>query len=283
VAPVPTQFVAAETRAAGGGVSVLPNVAVTGFIVGYTLPGGAAEFLGDCFSPPCGVKDVTNPQGSGTRLTGYSTTTSPATLNAAGATPANLQTLDVGGYILGVYQLVGPLSGVSSGGIAYNNPGGYLVAFTNDPSTQGSFALPTTGSFSFGGGSNSGGLMVDSAGNVATITLTGSFNAVSRGASFSASGTFANVSPTFGSANLSFGGSGTVPAGNNSVQGATISYTCTGTGCQSPSGSGLADIRFLHGAAGIKAMVANGGFSNATKPGNTVIFIGTGKCVSGPC
>ena len=30
-------------------------------------------------------------------------------------------------------------------------------------------------------------------------------------------------------------------------------------------------------------MVANGGLFGATKPGNTVVFIGAGKCVAGPC
>ena len=282
-APAPLVFAATETRNATGGVAVIAaTTVVTGFIVNYTLAGGLFEGLGDCGRPPCGSGEITNAQFSGSQLIGYSTTTSPATLSAAGATVTNLQTLDVGGSMIGIYQLTGPLSGVASGGTPYSNPGAFLVGFTNDPGAGNGFALPTSGNFTFGGPGNSIGLMVDAAGNSAPISLTGSFNAVSRAASFSANGTFSNVAG-FGSASLIFSSSGTVSGTSNEVKAAGVNFTCTGPGCQTPSGSGSADIFFLRSASGIKALVANGGLVGATGPGNRVVFIGAGRCTSGPC
>ena len=282
-APAPLVFAATETRNATGGVAVVAATTVTGFIVNYTLPGGSFEGLGDCGTPPCGSGEITNAQFNGNQLIGYSTATSPAALSAAGATVTNLQTLDVGGSMIGIYRLTGPLSGVSSGGTPYSNPGAFLVGFTNDPAVGGGgVGLPTAGIFTFGGPGNSIGLMADAAGNSAPISLTGSFNAVSRAASFSANGTFSNVAG-FGSASLNFSSSGTVSGVSNEVKAAVVNFTCTGPGCQTPSGTGLADIFFLRSASGIKALVANGGLVGATAPGNRVVFIGAGRCISGPC
>ena len=142
--------------------------------------------------------------------------------------------------------------------------------------------LPTSGNFTFGGPGNSIGLMADGAGNSAPISLTGGFNAVSRAASFSANGTFSNVAG-FGSASLNFSSSGTVSGVSNEVKAAVVNFTCTGPGCQTPLGKGVADIFFLRSASGIKALVANGGLVGATAPGNRVVFIGAGRCISGPC
>ncbi len=284
-APAPLVFAATETRNATGGVAVVAATTVTGFIVNYTLAGGAFEGLGDCGTPPCGSGDVSNAQFNGNQVIGYSTATSPAALSAAGATVTNLQTLDVGGSMIGIYRLTGPLSGVSSGGTPYSNPGAFLVGFTNDPAAGGGggVGLPTAGIFTFGGPGNSIGLMADAAGNSAPFSLvTGSFNAVSRVASFSANGTFSNVAG-FGSADLSFSSSGTVPSMSNEVKAAVVNFTCTGPGCQTSLGNGLADIFFLRGASGIKALVTSGGLYNATAPGKTVVFIGAGRCISGPC
>ena len=281
--PAPLVFASTESRNASGGIAVVAATTVTGFIVNYTLPGGSFDTLSDCGSPPCTSGEITSAQFNGNQLIGYSTTTGPATLSAAGAAVTNLQTLDLGGSIIGIYRLTGPLGGVAAGGTPYSNPGAFLVGFTNDPGVGNGLALPASGNFLFGGPGNSIGLMADAAGNSAPISLSGSFNAVSRVASFSANGTFSNVTPGFGPASLSFGGGGTVLAGRNEVHAAPVSFSCTGTGCQTSSGTGLADIFFLRNASGLKAILANGGLFGATAPGNTVVFIGAGRCISGPC
>ena len=281
--PAPLVFASTETRNASGGIAVLAATTVTGFIATYTLPGGSFDSVSDCGTPPCKPDEITSSQFSGNQLTGYSTTTGPASLSAGGASVTGLQTMDVGGSMIGIYRLTGPISGVSISGSPYSNPGAYLVGFTNDPGIGGGQALPTTGSFAFGGSGNSIGLMADGAGNMATLSFAGNFNAVSKFVSFSASGTFSNVGSSFGPASLSFGGGGTILLGKNDLNGASISFSCSGTGCQNTVGTGLADIGFLRSSGNLKAMVANGGLFGATKPGNTVVFIGAGKCVAGPC
>jgi hypothetical protein len=287
-APVVIPFVATETTTSSGTLSVLSGVGkATGFIATYTLAGGGFDVVQDCGnSPPCSSNEVTSSKFSGNQLQAYSGN-SLATLNATGATLSNTQTVSLSdGSTLTVYRLSGPISGTTTSGSAFSNPGGFLVGTTDSSFAGLNAGLPTSGNFSFGvGAGNSGGLMVDAAGNTATVTMVGSFNAVSRSASFNLQGSFTNVSG-FGAAAISASGGGTVLAGKTELSGASVSYSCTGSGCQFVSGSGNADVRFLTNGSRIPAMVANGGLFNATKngaSGNTVIFIGAAKCTTGVC
>lgn len=280
--PAPLTFVSTETRSSTGSVGVLATSSVTGFIALYNRGTSAFDVVGNCGTPPCASSDATSFLFSGNQLNSYSSTQGPMTVNASGATVSGLQTLDLGSSMIGIYQLTGPISGTTVAGSPFSNPAAFLVGFTNDAFVGGGAALPSSGSFSFGGAGNSIGILVDAAGNSGTLTLSGSYNATSRLVSMSATGTIASVG-TYGSATLSFGGSGTIPAGKTDIQAAAISYSCSGGGCQSSSGSGNADLGFIHDSSRIKAMVVNGGLYNATRPGNVTLFIGAGKCVSGAC
>ena len=287
--PTPVVFVTTETRSSTGTIAVLGNASnVTGFIASYTLPGGSFNAVSSCNGRGggCNSSEATQFQFQGNQLVSYSGA-QQASVNVTGGTISNQQSLSLSdGSTLSVYRLSGSISGTTFSGSPFSNPGAFIVGASDSSLINMNAGLPTSGNFSFGSGAgNSGGLFMDAAGNLATGTMTGTYNAVSRMASFIATGNFANIAG-FGPASISTTGGGIIPGGSNSLQGASLSFSCIGTGCQSTTGGGVADVRFIRSAVSIPAMVANGGLFNATRnaaSGNTVIFTLGAKCMSGAC
>ncbi len=285
---MPVVFVSSETRTSTGTLAALGNSSnVTGFIATYTLPGGSFDVVQDCGrSPPCGSNEASNSQFSGGQLVSYSGNTQ-ASANAAGATMSNLQTLSLSdGSTLSVYRLSGPISGTTTSGSPFSNPGAFLVGTTDSAFVNSGNISTLSGNFQFGiGAGNSGGLIGDAAGNVGTATMQGSYNALSRSMSFSAQGSL-NVAG-FGQASISMSGGGTLNLNSNSnTLHTSASFSCSGAGCQLSTGSGAAEIRLLNNGVRAPAMVTNGGLFNATRngaSGNTAVFIIGAKCTSGAC
>ena len=183
-------------------------------------------------------------------------------------------------------QLAGPYAGVSTGGSPFSGPGGFLYAATNSNLVNLNMGLPSSGSFTFGFPGAFIGLAVDGASNTTSRTqFSGTYNAASRSVTFRGMADFTNIAG-FGAASFNFGGSGTIPGSSDSLKNASLGWSCTGAGCQSSAGSGTWDSRFAHSSTSIPAQVLNGGLVNGTRngaSGNTVIFTGGLKCVSGGC
>jgi hypothetical protein len=284
-------YATADSRTPSGGSASIASLSnVTGFVNIYTVGVNAFDGISSCnpgTSGGCSTSEVQQWTFSGNQLVSYGGASgSPAALTQT-ATVANVKSLDIGnGETLVGAQLVGPYSGVTSGGSAFSGPGGFLYGFTNSSLVNGNFALPSSGSFTFGNPGPFIGLAVDSAGNTATTTqFSGSFNAGTRNVSFSGNINFGNV-VGFGAANFSLGGSGVIPGGSDGLSNTSLTWTCAGAGCAGGAGGGAFDARFIHSATNIPAMVLNGGMGSATKnatTGNTVVFLGGLRCVSGGC
>jgi hypothetical protein len=91
--------------------------------------------------------------------------------------------------------------------------------------------------------------------------------------------------PSQGTATLSLGGSGSFPLTSDHISGASLSGSCSGSACVSPSVSGAFDLRF---ASGGNAAVANGGVLNAVKDSSagagiprSILFLDLMKCTPG--
>lgn len=290
--PAPLIFAAADNRTASGASAALGGLTnVSGFIDIYTVGVNGFDGVDSC-NPGggggCNSNQPTTWTFNGNQLVSYGGSATGTSALTQGGTAANVQTMDLGanGQVI-IGQLTGSYAGVTSSGTPFSGPGGFLFGATNSSLVNVGSTLPASGSFVFGSAGNFIGLAVDSAGNTAaTTSFSGTYNAGTRTVAFAGSANFSAIS-AFGSANFTFGGSGVIGASSDSLKAATLTWACTGTGgCEGVSGSGAWDARFLHSATNIPLQVINGGLLSATKnatSGNSVVFIGALKCISGGC
>jgi hypothetical protein len=289
----PLIYAAANNTTPSGTSAILPVVSgITGFVVAYAFGPGAFDSFSSCNSGGgggggCNSNEPTTWTFNGNQIVSYGGATNGYPTLTQTATAANVQTLDMGAagqFVVG--QLVGSYAGTTSSGTPFSGPGGFVYGATNSSLVASQVSLPASGSFTFGYPGPFIGLAADSAGNVGTFSqFSGTYNAGSRAVSFAATANFASI-VGYGSATITLGGSGTLPGNSDQLNGGTLGWGCTGAGCQSGGGSGAFDARFLRSASSIPVQVISGGLFNATKSaggGNSVVFVGALKCVSGGC
>ncbi len=290
--PPPAIYAAADNRTASGASAILPTVSgITGFISVYTVGINSFDSANSCnpgSGGGCSPNDAASWTFNGNQIVSYGGAAAGNPTLTQTATPTQVQVLDLGpaGQLI-VGQLVGPYAGTTTGGSPFSGPAGFVYGATNSPLVNGGGGpLPGSGSFSFGFPGPFIGVAADSAGNSASISqFSGTFNGGSRLVTFAAVANFSSVAG-FGLATINFNGSGTIPSNTNELNLGSVGWGCTGAGCQSGGGSGVFDARFLRSAGTIPAQIISGGLFSATKnagSGNSVVFIGGLKCVSGAC
>lgn len=273
--------VATETLTSSGTPAVINMI--TGFIAQY-FSGANYIAVDSCSGTMCQPNQANQFTNSGILLTGYSSDTGFPKGSLSGGTVVDAGSVVLNGAVFAWGRWTGNFLVTDSAGNTFSNlPSGVLYGMTDDiavGNNQGNL-WPTSGlvNYSFAGGPRP----VDTAGNTGTVnSMTGSLDFLTRNVTFNASLTM-NV-PTQGIANLSISSGGTISATNDNLIGATLSTTCSGTGCASPSSGGSFDARFAGTAA--QVMVVNGIGQNAVRDSSgagtqSVLFLGVLKCTSG--
>jgi hypothetical protein len=286
--PVTPVYVSTEQKTSTGASSLFSVNNATGFIAFYSngtngvaitdcgTGGGcqAAGFFSGLIRGDATQFSVTNGQ-----LQSYSG--SGISGSIGGASVVDAGSVTVAGSVYGWGRWVGGFSvtdpnGSFSGSTAAS---GVLFGYTNDPAVGTNRTLPSSGTVSYvlAGGPSP----VDTAGTVGSLTsMSGSVNFLTRAVSF---GMAMTITTNLGLATITgVSGSGTIPANNNELNGATLSGSCAGPGCTSGSFSGLFDARF--GGTAAQVMVLNGALTNAVKysgPINrSVLFLNVLKCAA---
>ncbi|MBI4997195.1 MAG: FecR domain-containing protein [Rhodocyclales bacterium] len=273
--------VATETLTSSGTPAVINMV--TGFIAQF-FTGSNYIAVDSCSGTMCQPNQANQFTNSGILLTGYASDTGLTKGSLAGGTVVDTGSVILNGAVFAWGRWTGSFLVTDGSGTTYSSlPSGVLYGMTDDVAVgdnQGNL-WPTSGvvSYAFAGGPSP----VDTAGNTGTVnSMSGSLDFLTRNVSFNASLTM-NV-PTQGVANLSLSSGGTISATNDNLIGATLSTTCSGAGCASPSSGGSFDARFAGTAA--QVMVVNGIGQNAILDSSgtgtqSVLFLGVLKCTSG--
>jgi hypothetical protein len=286
---LPVVYVASNNTTAAGTPTILaPTISgVTAFFSVYTVGVNGADTVDSCNGGGgCSGDGVSSFAFNGPQVISWSSDAGPQALIRTAPLASNSQLINLGaaGEIL-IGQLVGPYSGVTTAGAAFNGPGGFIYLATNSSLVGSNASLPASGSFTFGAPGPFIGLAADSAGNSGTVSqFTAAFNAGTRVVSFSSVITFPSIAG-FGSATFTTASTGSI-TGSDNFRGGELAAVCAGAGCEGPVASGTWDARFLHTAATIPAMAVSGALFNATKnggSGNSLVFVGAGKCTSGGC
>lgn len=273
--------VATEVLTSSGMPAVISKV--TGFVAQY-FNGTNYIVVDSCGGTMCQPNEATQFTNSGLVLTDFSNGTNPPKGSLAGGTVVDSGSVVLNGAVFAWGRWTGPFLVTDTSNTTFSNlPSGMLFGMTDDVAVgnnQGNL-WPSAGlvTYTLAGGPSP----VDTAGNVGTLnSMSGSLDFLTRNVTFNASLTM-NV-PTQGVANLSMSGGGNVSASNDNLIGATLSTTCTGTGCAGPSSGGSFDARFAGTAA--QVMVVNGIGQNAVRDSSgvgtqSVLFLGVLKCASG--
>jgi hypothetical protein len=266
---LPVVYVASDNTTSAGTPTILAATisGVTAFFSVYTVGVNGADTVDSCNGGSCGGDAVTSFAFNGPQVISWSSNSGPQALTQTAPLASNTQLINLGaaGEIL-IGQLVGPYSGVTTSGAAFNGPGGFIYLATNSSLVGTNAPLPASGSFTFGAPGPFIGLAADSAGNSGTVSqFTAAFNAGTRVVSFSSVITFPSIAG-FGSATFTTASTGTL-SGNDNFRGGELAATCTGAGCEGPIASGTWDARFLHTSVSIPAMTVSGALLNATRNG----------------
>ncbi len=291
--PAALAAIVTEQKSASGGSTLISGV--TGFIAFYSN-GTNAVNIGNCgaggncssalsFSNGALRGDATQSSFASNQLLSYSGPGFSGSLGGGSVVDAGTTTIS--GSQFGWGRWVGNFSVTDTNGsfTGATAKSGVLFGFTNDPTVgSGQNNIPSSGvvNYSLVGGPSP----VDTAGNTGTMTsLSGTMNFTTR--------TLTNLSmvldiniPGQGAASMSLSSSNPVIAVNrNSIEGASLSGTCTGAGCITTGAgatSGLVDVGF---AGGAKAMVVNGAATSAVKDTTngagtprSVLFLNILKC-----
>jgi hypothetical protein len=273
--------ISTETLSSSGTPAVINKV--TGFISQY-FNGANYIVVDSCGGTMCQPNQASQFTNSGILLTGYSSDDGTPKGSLAGGTVVDAGSVVLNGAVFAWGRWTGPFLVTDSSGTTFSNlPSGVLYGMTDDVAVGNNLAnvWPASGlvTYAFAGGPSP----VDTAGNMGTVnSMSGSLDFLTRNVTFNASLTM-NV-PTQGVANLSLSSGGTVSAMNDNLIGATVSTTCTGTGCAGPSSGGSFDARFAGTAA--QVMVVNGIGQNAVLDSSgtgtqSVLFLGVLKCTTG--
>jgi hypothetical protein len=273
--------IATEALSSSGTPAVINKV--TGFIAQYF---NSANYIvvDSCGGTMCQPNEANQFTNSGIQLTGYSRDAGFPKGSLSGGTVVDAGSVVLNGAVFAWGRWTGSFLVTDSSGTTFSNlPSGVLYGMTDDIAVGNNqhSVWPTSGlvSYAFAGGPRP----VDTAGNMGTVnSMSGTLDFPTRNVTFNASLTM-NV-PTQGVANLSMSSSGTISASNDNLIGATLSTTCAGAGCASPSSGGSFDARFAGTAA--QVMVVNGVGQNAVKDSSgigsqSVLFLGVLKCSAG--
>lgn len=287
---VPLGYVASNNTTTSGSPAVLqPTISgVTGFIAIYTVGANNADTVSTCNGGGgCSGNGVTSFAFNGSQLVSYSSTAGPQALTQPGTLASNTQslTLATGGQGI-VAQLVGAYAGTTTSGAAFSGPGGFIYLATNSTLVGNGVPLPSSGNFSFGYPGTFVGLAADGAGNAGTFSqLSGSFNAGTRTVTFSGIASFPSIAG-YGPATFNLGGSSPINSGSDSVGGAALTASCSGSGCAQAAPNGDWNANFLRTSSAMPLMIISGAMVSATRnagAGNAVVFGGALKCLSGGC
>lgn len=286
--PAPLPFVSTQSLGASGTSSAIIT-GITGFIAQYPTGTSSFEVIEDCngSSGGCSGNKATSFTFSGNTLTSYGSGTAFPSGMLGSGTVVDAGTATIAGAQFGWGRWTGNFSVIASSGTltGSSTPSGVMFGFTNDPTvgTNTNTPLPGSGvvSYVLVGGPNP----VDTAGNVGSITsMSGTVDFTTRNVGFNM-GLAINI-PSQGPASMTLSGGGVIPTTNNELSSATMTGTCTGSGCISPSPGGTSgqfDARFAGTAA--QAMVVNGGVINSVKDQTfgpsmprSVLFMNLLKC-----
>lgn len=273
--------VATETLNTSGTSAVINTV--TGFIAQY-FTGSNYIVVDSCGGTMCQPGQASEFTNSGIVLTGYSTGLNPPKGSLAGGSVVDSGSVVLNGAVFAWGRWTGSFLVTDTSNTTYSNlPSGVLFGMTDDVTVGTNFGNTWPGSglvtYTLAGGPSP----VDTAGNVGTLnSMSGSLDFLTRNVTFNASMTM-NV-PAQGVANLAVSGGGTVSPTNDNLLGATLSASCTGSGCATPTSGGTFDARFAGSAA--QVMVVNGIGQNAVRDtsgtgSQSVLFLGVLKCTSG--
>lgn len=273
--------IATEALTSSGTPAVINTV--TGFVAQF-FNGTNYIVVDSCGGTMCQPNEANQFTNSGILLTGYSSDTGFPKGSLSGGTVVDAGSVVLNGAVFAWGRWTGSFLVTDSSGTTFSNlPSGVLYGMTDDIAVGNNqhSLWPTSGlvSYTFAGGPSP----VDTAGNTGIVnSMSGSLDFLTRNVTFNASLTM-NV-PTQGVANLSLSSGGTIGASNDNLVGATLSTTCAGAGCASPSSGGSFDARFAGTAA--QVMVVNGIGQNAIRDSSgtgsqSVLFLGVLKCSSG--